>query len=216
LFGFSKIEQSKRKYYIQSQCSGSVIAKGARNWIAIPLLIGGISLIISVLLASYVVYIISNVFFLISVMVVILFRDPPRNTVRGVVSPADGKVVYVNKNRNSVSISTAFHKVHVVRAPIGGKVLEIKSSTRDRGVIETSIATEVGLVKVRQKPKSFFGKVVPYVGKGRRVAKGQRISIVVPAGLVTVELPETVNIAVREGEKLLAGEASLGGVLGTI
>lgn len=193
-----------------------MIAKGAGNWIVIPLVMGVVSLILSVQLASYVVYILANVFFLASVLVMILFRDPPRNTGRGAVSPADGKVVYVNRNRNSVTISTALHRVHIIRAPLGGRVLEIKESAQDRGVIELSIATKIGLVKVRQNPKSLLGTVVPYVGKGRRVAKGQRIGIVVPAGLVTVELPEKVSIAIIEGQKVLAGESSLGGVLGRV
>ncbi len=190
-----------------------MIAKGARNWIAIPLMMGVVSLILSVQLASYVVYILANVFFLASVLVMILFRDPPRSTGRGVVSPADGKVVYVNRNRNSVTISTALHKVHVIRVPLGGRVLEIKESAQDRGVIELSIATGIGLLKVRQNPKSLLGTVVPYVGKGRRVAKGQRIGVVVPAGLVTVELPEEVSIAIGEGQKVLSGETSVGRVL---
>ncbi|MCK5291921.1 MAG: hypothetical protein KAR39_07885 [Thermoplasmata archaeon] len=193
-----------------------MIAKGAGNWIVIPLVMGVVSLILSVQLASYVVYILANVFFLASVLVMILFRDPPRSTGRGVVSPADGKVVYVNRNRNSVTISTALHRVHVIRAPLGGRVLEIKESAQERGVIELSIATKIGLVKVRQNPKSLLGTVVPYVGKGRRVAKGQRIGIVVPAGLVTVELPEKVSIAIGEGQKVLAGEGSLGGVSGGV
>lgn len=193
-----------------------MIAKGAGNWIVIPLVMGVVSLILSVQLASYVVYILANVFFLASVLVMILFRDPPRNTERGVVSPADGKVVHVNRNRNSVTISTALHKVHVIRAPLGGRVQEIKESAQDIGVIELSIATRIGLVKVRQNPKSLLGTVVPYVGKRRRVAKGQRIGIVVPAGLVTVELPEKVSIAIGEGQKVLAGESSLGGVLGRV
>lgn len=190
-----------------------MIAKGAGNWIVIPLVMGVVSLILSVQLASYVIYILANVFFLASVLVMILFRDPPRSTGRGVVSPADGKVVYVNRNRNSVTISTALHRVHVIRAPLGGRVLEIKESAQDRGLIELSIATGIGLVKVRQNPKSLLGTVVPYVGKGRRVAKGQRIGVVVPAGLVTVELPEEVSIAIGEGQKVLGGETSVGRVL---
>ena len=193
-----------------------MIAKGARNWITIPLMMGVISLIISVLLASYVIYIVANAFFLVSTMVVILFRDPPRSTGRGVVSPADGKVVYVNRNRNSVTISTALHKVHVIRAPLGGKVLEITESTQNRGAIETTIATEIGLIKIRQNPRLLPRKSIPYVGKRRRVAKGQRIGIVVPSGVVSVELPDKVNITVSEGQKVLAGETSVGRVLGAV
>ncbi|MEE9115351.1 MAG: phosphatidylserine decarboxylase [Thermoplasmata archaeon] len=193
-----------------------MIAKGAGNWIVIPLVMGVVSLILSMQLASYVVYILANVFFLASVLVMILFRDPPRNTGRGVVSPADGKVVYVNTNRNSVSISTALHKVHVIRAPLGGKVLEIMESTQDRRAIETTIATEIGLIKVRQNPRLLPRKAIPYVGRRQRVAKGQRIGIVVPTGVVSVELPAKVNITVSEGQKVLAGETSVGRVLGAV
>ncbi len=193
-----------------------MIAKGAGNWIVIPLVMGVVSLILSMQLASYVVYILANVFFLASVLVMILFRDPPRNTGRGVVSPADGKVVYVNTNRNSVSISTALHKVHVIRAPLGGKVLEIMESTQDRRAIETTIATEIGLIKVMQNPRLLPRKAIPYVGRRQRVAKGQRIGIVVPTGVVSVELPAKVNITVSEGQKVLAGETSVGRVLGAV
>jgi phosphatidylserine decarboxylase len=191
-----------------------VIAKGAGYWIAIPLVWGAISIVLAVQLVSYVLYILANVFFLASVIIIVLFRDPPRNIGKGVVSPADGKVIYVNKERNTLTISTSLLKVHVNRAPVGGRVLQIEKKRQNGGVVETSIATEIGIVKVRQKPKLVPKKTISYVGRGGRLAKGQRIGAVIPSALVSLELPNSVRIVVKEGQKVLAGETSVARVIG--
>jgi phosphatidylserine decarboxylase len=193
-----------------------VIAKGAGYWIAIPLIMGVASIVISIRLESYVVYILANVFFLASIAVIIMFRDPPRGVGKGVVSPADGRVRVISRDRNSVTISTALHRVHVNRAPIDGRVLRVDESKQVEGAVEISIASEIGIVGIRQRPRSFPKAIICYVSRRRPVKKGQRIGIVIPSALVTVKLPGNVQITVKEGQKVLAGETSVGEVVGTL
>jgi phosphatidylserine decarboxylase len=206
--------EPERKRYITPQFCTSVIAKGAGYWIAVPLVLGAISMVLAVQMASYVLYILANVFFLASVTMIILFRDPPRNIGKGVVSPADGKVIYVNRERNTLTISTTLLKVHVNRAPIGGRTLQVEMKKQNGGTIETSLATEIGLVKIGQRPKLAPKRVITYVGRGRRLKKGQRIGVVVPSAFVSVELPKSVRIVINEGQKVLAGETSVGELTG--
>jgi phosphatidylserine decarboxylase len=179
----------------------------------VPLIMGVVTIVLSVQLVSYVFYIAANVFFLISVLVIIIFRDPPRNIGRGIVSPADGKIVNVNRDRNSLSISTALHKVHVNRAPIGGRVLQVERSIHYGGETEITIDTKIGPVKIGQKPRSIPRTVIPYVTERRRVAKGQRIAVAIPSALVNVRFPDSVQITVNEGQKVLAGVTSVGEVV---
>jgi phosphatidylserine decarboxylase len=182
----------------------------------VPLIMGVVTIVLSVQLVSYVIYIAANVFFLISVLVIIIFRDPPRDIGRGIVSPADGKVVNVNRDRNSLSISTALHKVHVIRAPIGGRVLQVERSVHYGGETETTIDTKIGPMRIGQKPRSIPRTVIPYVTEGRRVAKGQRIAIAIPSALAEVELPDSVQITVKKGQKVIAGVTSVGNVVRAI
>jgi phosphatidylserine decarboxylase len=191
-----------------------VIAKGAGYWIAIPLVWGAISIVLAVQLVSYVLYILANAFFLASVLIIVLFRDPPRNTGKGVVSPADGKVIYVNRERNTLTISTSLLNVHINRAPVGGRILKIERKKQNGGKVETSIATEIGIVKVRRKPRLAPKKTISYFGRGRRLTKGQRMGVVIPSALISLELPDSVRIVVNEGQRVLAGETSVGEVIG--
>jgi phosphatidylserine decarboxylase len=171
-------------------------------------------MVLAVQLASYMLYVLANLFFLASVVTIVLFRDPPRNIGRGVVSPADGKVIYVNRERNALTISTNLLKVHVNRAPIGGRILQIEKKRQNGESVEISIATEIGVFKIRLRPRSAPKMAIPYVREGRRLMKGQRIGVIIPSALVSVELPRSVRIVVNEGQKVLAGETPMGEAIG--
>ena len=80
--------------------------------------------------------ILAVVFFGLAGFVVFFFRDPTRTPPEGdnlLVSPGDGKVVYVgpgerDPSRNQISIFLSIFDVHINRSPLDGVVRDIKYS----------------------------------------------------------------------------------------
>jgi phosphatidylserine decarboxylase len=201
-----------------------VIAKGTIHWIALPLVIGILAIVVSVQYASYIIYIVANVFFFLSVGLMIFFRDPPRSIGKGIVSPADGKILRVDDENRTVSIFMNIHNVHVNRAPIGGRVLSVErfpgshspaysdESARNERV-ETTIISRLGKTKVTQTAGLLARRIVPWVRSGIDLLKGQRIGMIIFGSRVTVQMPDRVRILVKKGQKVRAGETSIGEVI---
>lgn len=201
-----------------------MIAKGTLHWIAFPLLIGVFTTIISIQYHSFLAYFVANAFFLISIVMIIFYRDPPRTIGNGVVSPADGKVIRVDHKRRTLSIFMNIHNVHVNRAPVGGRVVKVKrfpglhspaysEKAKRNERVETTIVSRIGPMKVVQTAGLLARRIVPYVRPGMLLRKGQRIGMIVFGSGVTVEMPENVRILVKRGQKVKAGETSIGEVV---
>ncbi len=201
-----------------------MIAKGAFHWIAIPLLIGIFATVASIQHMSFPLYFVANAFFLIAVLMMIFFRDPPRAIGKGIVSPADGKVLKVDHKSGELSIFMNIHNVHVNRAPIEGKVVEVErfpgghspaysEKARKNERVEITIMSRLGPMKVIQIAGLVARRIVPYVRHGMYLQKGQRIGMIVFGSGVTVEMPDRVRIIVKEGQKVRAGETSVGEVV---
>ncbi|UCD92543.1 MAG: phosphatidylserine decarboxylase [Methanobacteriota archaeon] len=201
-----------------------MIAKGTIYWIAIPLLIGIFATVASIQYKSFPLYFVANAFFLIAILMMLFYRDPPRAIGKGVVSPADGKVLRVDQKRGSLSIFMNIHNVHVNRAPIGGRVLKVerfsgrhspayseKAEKNER--VETTIMSKIGPVKVIQTAGLVARRIIPYVRPGMYLQKGQRIGMIAFGSGVTVEMPESVRMIVKKGQKVKAGETSIGVVV---
>lgn len=201
-----------------------MIAKGTVYWIAIPLLIGIFATVASIQYASFPLYFVANAFFLIAVLMMLFYRDPPRAIGKGVVSPADGKVLRVDQKKGTLSIFMNIHNVHVNRAPVGGRVTKVerfsgrhspayseKAEKNER--VETTIMSRLGPVRVIQTAGLVARRIIPYVRPGMYLQKGQRIGMIVFGSGVTVEMPESVRIVVKKGQKVKAGETSIGVVV---
>ncbi|MFQ6061466.1 MAG: phosphatidylserine decarboxylase [Thermoplasmata archaeon] len=201
-----------------------MIAKGTIHWVAIPLIIGILAILISIQYVSYLIYIIANVFFLSSVALALFFRDPPRSIGRGVVSPADGRVLKVDKAGGKLSIFVNIHNVHVNRAPFGGRVIRVErflgghspaylEKSESNESVKTTLATRLGRIKVIQTAGLLARRIVLYVSPGMKVRKGERIGMILFGSRVAVELPDGVRIILREGERVRAGETTIGEVV---
>ncbi len=170
-------------------------------------------LLFSIIFLTIRFYIISSFFFVLFLLFLFFFRDPYRETGEGIISPADGVVM---ESGRRIAIFMNLWNVHVNRAPLSGKIMEMKHTPgkhspafMEKGENERlsiKMETEIGMVKVVQIAGIIARRIVPYVREGDVLKKGDRIGIVRFGSKVEVYLPENVKIVVREGDKIKAGQ----------
>ncbi len=147
------------------------------------------------------------------------FRDPKRDIAEGIVCPADGKVVKVTPRSFDVFMSVT--NVHVNRSPVSGRVISIthypgkhSPAYSDEAVknerLELVLESSQGVVRIIQIAGIFARRIVPYVSKGDKIKKGQRIGMIRFGSRVRVELPSSASIVVNEGDIVRAGETKVG------
>lgn len=150
----------------------------------------------------------------------LFFRDPPRGTGEGIVSPADGRVLTVDDAGGKIVVFMGVGNVHVNRAPWGGLVARMAhepgghapayrddASRNER--LETILETPLGRIRILQVAGVFARRIVPYVQEGDRVKKGQRIGMIRFGSRVELTLPRGVRIVVRAGTRVRAGETTV-------
>jgi phosphatidylserine decarboxylase len=157
------------------------------------------------------------------------FRDPKRGIGKGIVAPADGKIVRMDElddpdigPATRIAIFMSPVDVHVNRVPLDGNITKVthhagkhvpafnKDSDRNER-IEYVMQTEIGLVKVVQIAGAMARRCVPYVDPGQHVKKGDRLGLIrlssrcdlyLPAGAEwTVELKQAVKASVMQVAK---------------
>jgi phosphatidylserine decarboxylase len=197
-----------------------MIAMKSLRWILAPLSVAAVILIIwYVLFQHFALLLLSTIFFILTLVFMIFFRDPKREIEEGIISPADGKIRSIDKleNRLRVSIFMNLHNVHVNRVPIEGTVTSIehtpgkhklafkKTATNNERVM-TKIQTMIGEVQVEQITGAFARRIVPYISPGIHVKKGQKLGIVRFGSRVDLYLPvEKVRVVVQKGMRIKAG-----------
>ena len=161
---------------------------------------------------------------ILTFMVFYFFRDPERTTGEGLVAPAHGRVLAVSTDGGSTRVSTFMSPldVHVIRAPLGGKVV-----STERSGSGSLMAYKPGAENNVQLELRFEGaevpftvvmisgwlarRIVPYVSEGDTVARGSRIGLIRFGSRVDVIVPEgTFQVGVTEGSRVKAGSSSLG------
>ena len=172
-----------------------------------------------------------------TVLCAYFFRDPERVTPQRpglVVSAADGKLVNIGTvippkelalgeallTRISVFLSVL--DVHVVRAPVAGRVahstyvpgkflnaeLDKASEANERRamVIETPAGEKIGVVLIAGL---IARRIVTFVGEGASVAAGERIGLIRFGSRVDVYLPAGGDVLVAAGQTAIGGETAL-------
>ncbi len=197
-----------------------MIARGAVK----PISISAVPAIITLIIGAFFwtpSYYIAGLFIVLLIAVIIFFRDPDRDVGGGVVSPADGKVIVVNKDVNRLDIFMNITDVHVNRSPYGGRVENTKmkegsfkpaySKSSERNFRHQIILnTDHGKMSIYQITGIFARRIVPYIEEGDHLKKGQRIGIIRFGSRVRVDLPKKFEITVQEGMKVKAGESTIG------
>ena len=172
--------------------------------------------------------------FALTLFMVYFFRDPERHIPEGenvLVSPADGKIILIQKvsedkflkgDAVEVSIFMSPLDVHVNRAPCDGVV---------EGVVHTSgrflsafkheaslqneniamlLTTKYGKILVRQVAGFLARRAVCRVKTGDSLQKGERYGIIKFSSRLDIYLPKEVQVRVKLGDRVRAGETVIG------
>jgi len=183
-----------------------VIEKGGLKMLYLLLVLSTLFLFIYPLIAF--------IFLIFALFTAYFFRDPERKIGEGVVSPADGKIDFIQKGRLEIFMSP--FDCHVNRSPVNGEVLKTEfregrvlpafKRIKDPRMNEITIQTEDGIFKVIQIAGIFARRIVCYVKEGDKLRKGDRIGIIRFGSRVVLEVPEGYRFVRKVGEKVKAGE----------
>jgi len=153
------------------------------------------------------------IFLIIQIFFLYFFRDAERKIEDGIISPADGKILYARDKK--ISIFMSIFDMHVNLAPYDGKITKMVykkgqhkpayGNVEKNERMEIHIATDIGEIVVRQIAGIFARRILPYVREGKKIRKGEKIGIIKFGSRVEVLLPDDCTIVVREGEKIRAG-----------
>ena len=209
------------------------IAKGSFAWILSSFIASLIFLILFVIFIrqSYglIFLLIFQLIILKTIFIIMFFRDPDRDIGKGVAASADGKIREISKLKDKevgdctkISTFMNLYNVHVNRIPLDGTVKDVvhisgihlpafkKESEKNERVI-IIIDTKIGIIKVIQIAGTLARRIVPYIKKGDKLKKGERIGIIRFGSRVDVHLPtkKIKKINVKVGEIVKAGETTL-------
>jgi phosphatidylserine decarboxylase len=165
------------------------------------------------------------------------FRDPERITPERpglVVSSGDGKVVNTGTVMppkelglgevllTRISVFLSVLDVHVVRAPVAGRVVHSayvpgkflnaefdkasEENERRAMVIETAQGEKIGVVLIAGL---IARRIVTFVGEGTSVAAGERIGLIRFGSRVDVYVPAGADVLVAAGQTAIGGETVL-------
>ncbi len=163
--------------------------------------------------------------FILALFCLWFFRDPERAIPPGpvAVAPADGKVVLVREEGplTRVSIFLNIFDVHVNRAPIAGRVTEVKYqpgrflvASRDEASSDNeqntmTVEGEGTKVVFSQIAGLIARRIVCYKKPGDQVKAGERIGLIKFGSRMDVLLGPEWKIEVRPGERVRAGSSVL-------
>ena len=161
-------------------------------------------------------------------VLILVFRDPRRMVPAaplGVVSPVDGQVIEVDLADKGVLQGEA-HRIRIridalgtytARAPIEGKILDLRSVNDERVAeyqtnalwLQTDegddVVLQFGGYRLGLAPRSF-------VRFGERVGQGQRCAYLRLARYAELHLPIESKVLVQPGQVLVAGSDLIGKV----
>lgn len=159
------------------------------------------------------------------------FRDPERPIPAepgAVVSPADGKVVFVDEVREDrylngparrVAIFMNVFDVHVNRAPVAGTVTEaehrdgcFKAAWREDACTlneQQALVLEAkgARLLVVQIAGLLARRIISYVQPGQYLDKGERLGMICFGSRVDLYLPLEAEILVKVGDRVQAGSS---------
>ena len=161
------------------------------------------------------------------------FRDPPREVPddpAAVVSPADGRIVAVEKARDpwldrdalKISVFMNVFNVHSNRAPVDGEVKQVWyhagrfiNAALDKASLENErnavwLRTRSGRdVTCVQVAGLIARRILCYVGAGAALSRGERFGFIRFGSRVDVYLPTDAQPVAAIGDKVYAAESVL-------
>jgi phosphatidylserine decarboxylase len=168
---------------------------------------------------------------LVVLFVVQFFRDPPREVPddpRAVVSPADGRIVAVERTRDpwlerdalKISVFMNVFNVHSNRAPVDGAVKKRWYHTGtflNASLDKASIDNERNALWFRARSGQdvtcvqiaglVARRILCYVGEGAELVRGERYGFIRFGSRVDVYLPVDAEVRAALGDKVYAAES---------
>ncbi len=162
----------------------------------------------------------------IAVLLLLLFRDPPREVppvALGIVSPVDGVVTEVDSTDRCVVQGEAYRVrirvnpmgAYTARSPIEGTIMDLRSKIEGIGGDCPGnalwVQSDEGTSVVLQFHEYGFGLAPEaFVRFGERVGQGARCAYIRLAGYAEVYLPISGKVQVEPGQRVLAGTDLIG------
>jgi phosphatidylserine decarboxylase len=187
-----------------------------------------IALLVALALSWTGLWLLAAIAWLGVVFIAQFFRDPPRavpEQANAVLSPADGKVMVVERARDpyldrdalKISVFMNVFNVHSNRSPVDGVVkhrwyhaggffnaaLDKASLENERNALHIARADGVDVVCV-QIAGLIARRILCYVGPGDRLTRGQRFGFIRFGSRVDVYLPSTATPKVAVGDTVYA------------
>jgi len=209
------------------------IAQGSKPWILSTFIAGLIFMILTLIsnwpIPQVIFLFFTVVIFLKTGVLFLFFRDPDREIGKGVVACADGKIREISNFKDDevgdctrISTFMNIYNVHVNRIPLDGTIKNVvhvsgihlpafkKESEKNERVIIT-IDTNIGPIKVIQIAGTLARRIVPYIKKGDKLKRGERIGIIRFGSRVDIYLPtkKIKKIHVKIGDMAKAGETTI-------
>ncbi len=168
------------------------------------------------------------------IFVISFFRNPertPRGDEQSVIAPADGTVIVAERVSETplgtealkISIFMSVFNVHVNRAPLTGRVVEVDyhegkfydardgraSSENERNgvVLETTAGVRIAFVQIAGL---IARRIICYPAIGDLLQRGERYGLIRFGSRVDIYLPPEVQPLVKLGDHTVAGETVLG------
>lgn len=172
---------------------------------------------------------------LLTLFVLYFFRDPERSippNEKGILSPADGKVIQLAACREErflkgpaikVSIFMSLFNVHVNRIPLKGKIvqraysagkfmranLDNASFQNEQNVLLLETPGQARLLFI-QIAGLIARRIVCRVNPGDAVRRGDRFGLIRFGSRLDVYMPSNTQVQVQLGQKVFGGKTILG------
>ena len=171
----------------------------------------------------------------LTLFTIYFFRNPERHAPQdpnAVVSPADGRVVFVGEVDETrfvhtrmlkVSVFMSVFNVHINRVPFAGKVVDLfheKGSFLNAALDKASECNECcGMLMETSSGQRFLvvqvagliaRRIVCYPHIGMTLEKGMRYGLIRFGSRVDLYLPPNWQVNVRPGDKVVGGETLIG------
>lgn len=191
------------------------LAPGWRPWVLTPALVGVALLAVTPWIGWG--WIAGAVALLLAVGVASFFRDPDREIGAGLVAPADGRLQRLGDR--AVTFLN-LHDVHVVRAPLAGRIVDVTRTPGPRlpafldsadknGGVSITLATDAGTVELDLIAGFVARRAVPFVREDETVEKGERLGMIRFGSRVDVDIPTSATSTVAVGQRVRAGETTI-------
>jgi phosphatidylserine decarboxylase len=190
------------------------------------------SLIVAIAVHAYAGWGVALFFWIVFVFMVQFFRDPPRKVPAdpdAVISPADGRVVVVEKARDpyldrdalKISVFMNVFNAHSNRSPVDGEVKQtwyhagsflnaaLAKASLENERAAMAIATARGDVTCVQVAGLVARRILCYAKQGQTLARGDRFGFIRFGSRVDVYLPLTATPRAAVGDVVYATESVL-------